>query len=129
VDIRLIPPMTVEETLGRIEEYFAGQQGKAEYRVTKQGGPLDTPYDSPLVRALRDSAAMVLGREPPIASWRGWTEAESFQVGLGIDAVVFGPGALARAHSADEFVDLEEVRQAARVYAETALAFLGPGSS
>ena len=56
--------------------------------------------------------------------WRGWTEAQSFQSGLGIDSVVFGPGSLKEAHSGNEFVELEQVRLAARIYAQMAMDVL-----
>jgi len=125
VDIRLVPPMTLGQVLAKIENYFADRHGEVEYRVTKQGQPLDTPLDSPLVRALTEAVETMLGRTPRIASWRGWTEAESFRTGLGIDAVVFGPGALVQAHSADEFVELEQVHRAARIYADAVLSTLG----
>jgi acetylornithine deacetylase/succinyl-diaminopimelate desuccinylase-like protein len=34
----------------------------------------------------------------------------------GVPAVVFGPGSIAQAHTADEWIDLDEVRQAAEIY-------------
>lgn len=125
VDIRIVPPMTCEEVLDRIEGYFCGWEGRAEHVVAKKVQPLDTPRDSPLVRALASSGEVVLGRRPGIASWRGWTEAESFRTLLGIDAVVFGAGSLTAAHSSDESVALDEVISAARVYAECAVRMLG----
>lgn len=124
IDIRLVPPMTVEETLSRIEAFFSDWPD-AEYKITKKGEPLDTPEDSPLIKAILQAAKQV-GFKPPVVGWRGWTEAESFQSGLGIDAVVLGPGELKTAHSADEFVDLADVQQAANVYAEIAANILCP---
>ena len=35
----------------------------------------------------------------------------------GIDAVVFGPGAVGQAHAADEFVDIAELEDAAATFA------------
>ena len=124
IDIRLVPPMKVEETLARIEAYLA-EWPDAEYKITKKGQCLDTPEDSPLIKAIIQAAGRI-GFEPPVVGWRGWTEAESFQSGLGIDAVVLGPGELKAAHSADEYVDLAEVRRAADLYAETVLSILCP---
>lgn len=124
VDIRLVPPMTDTLVLEQIAAYFQGWLGRAEYKVTKRGGPLDTPAESPIVGTLHSAIEEVLGTAPRIASWRGWTEAESFHSQLGIDTVVFGPGSLKQAHSGNEFVDLRQVRAAARVYAQTALKLL-----
>ena len=124
VDIRLVPPMTVELMLERIADYFKIWGDRADYNVTKRVGPLNTPVDSPLVAKLITANEQARELTPPIVGWRGWTEAQSFQSGLGIDSVVFGPGALRQAHSANEFVELAEVRQAARVYAQFALDVL-----
>jgi acetylornithine deacetylase len=40
----------------------------------------------------------------------------------GLPCVVFGPGNIAQAHTCDEWVDLEQVRQAAEAYYEIAVA-------
>lgn len=122
LDIRLVPPMTVEWVLGRVREVFDRWGDKAEYKIIKRGGALDTPLDSPLIQSIRSVLDRVVGRsDEETVGWRGWTEAEAFQSGLGIDAVVFGPGELIRAHSANEYVSLEKVHLAARLYAEIAL--------
>lgn len=126
VDIRLVPPMTVEWVLDRVREVFDRWSDKAEYRVIKQGGALDTPLDSPLIGSIRSVLDRIVGgSEEEVIGWRGWTEAEAFQSGLGIDAVVFGPGELIRAHSANEYVFLSRVHLAARLYAEIAVEILG----
>ncbi len=121
IDIRLVPPMTVQWVLDRVQDVFTRWGDQAEYRITKQGGALDTPLDTPLIEAIR---RVLGGHDEEVVGWRGWTEAEAFQSGLGIDAVVFGPGELIRAHSANEFVSLSQVHQAARLYAEIALEIL-----
>lgn len=124
IDIRIVPPMKYEGVLMRIADYFEGWEGEVEHTVGKSMEPLDTPHDSPVVIALEMVGEKVLGKKPEIASWRGWTEAESFRTGLGIDAVVFGPGDLKQAHSADEYVSVDEVLAAARIYAGCAQRLL-----
>ena len=44
-----------------------------------------------------------------------WTEAALFAA-RGIDAVVFGPGDIAQAHAADEFVELTQLESARDVF-------------
>ena len=41
----------------------------------------------------------------------------------GIPSVIFGPGSIDLAHAADEFVELDQVRFAAEIYARTILEF------
>lgn len=125
VDIRIVPPMTPDLVIRRIEAVFDEWGGKAEYTVTKSKPTLDTPHDSPLIGALVSAGEAVRGTAPKIVGWRGWTDAQSFRTGLGIDAVVFGAGSLSQAHSSDEFVELAEVLDASRIYAECALRILG----
>jgi acetylornithine deacetylase len=43
----------------------------------------------------------------------------------GTPAVILGPGSLAQAHSADEWVDVDQVTTAARIYTLAALGYLG----
>ena len=40
----------------------------------------------------------------------------AFYASTGVPSVVFGPGSIAQAHTADEWVELEQVRKAAEVY-------------
>lgn len=124
VDIRFVAPTRERDVLARLEKFFAPRAGIAEYRITKVGGTLDTPMSSRLMSTLSAATAQVLGIEPVIAAMRGWTEADIFQSRLGIDAVVFGPGGIQQAHSANEYVRLDEVHQAARIYEATARALL-----
>jgi acetylornithine deacetylase len=35
---------------------------------------------------------------------------------MGIPAVIFGPGSISQAHTEDEFVEIEQLKKAARVY-------------
>jgi acetylornithine deacetylase len=42
----------------------------------------------------------------------------------GIPAVCFGPGSIAQAHSADEWVDVDEIRRATRTLTRFSRAFL-----
>ena len=45
-----------------------------------------------------------------------WTDA-AVLAERGVDAVVFGPGAVGQAHAADEFVDIAELEDAATTFA------------
>ncbi len=61
-----------------------------------------------------------------------WTEAAIFAVG-GVPAVVLGPGNIAHAHSADEYVELTQLEQCANAYtaivrAESAALTTGGGA-
>ncbi len=75
--------------------------------------PLDTAIDADMVRRLR--AACVASNVPDSVDglWC-WTDAALFAA-AGIPAVCFGPGDIARAHSATEWVELDQLHAAERV--------------
>ncbi len=50
----------------------------------------------------------------------------AFYAAAGVPSVVFGPGMLAQAHTADEWVSLDQVRQAAEIFHRFCLAFAAP---
>ena len=83
--------------------------------------PLETPESAAIVIATRAAAAQVLGKEPQIAGVPFWTDAALLSA-QGIPSLLFGPAG-AGAHAAEEWVDLESVRQCAEVYVRTAAAF------
>jgi succinyl-diaminopimelate desuccinylase len=129
VDVRLVPPATTDDVAERAEALLGDAKWRGVgVRMVKYGGPLDTAADAPSVRALQ-SAARDIGREAGTASWRAWTEAEVFQSALGIDAVVFGPGSLAEAHTDHEYVEVADVQAAAQIYLGAALELCGVGGA
>jgi acetylornithine deacetylase/succinyl-diaminopimelate desuccinylase-like protein len=126
VDIRVIPPFTTADVVQLVERSLARSEWRGiSYELQKAGEALSTPTDGLLVATLKEAAAAVTGSSPSIAGLRAWTEAESFQTGLGIEAVVFGPGSVEHAHTQGEFVPLDELAAAARIYAGCALRLLG----
>jgi acetylornithine deacetylase/succinyl-diaminopimelate desuccinylase-like protein len=127
VDVRLVPPATVDDIAERAQSLLREPRWHAiSAKIVKYGGPLNTDPRAPAVRALA-AAAHAVGREAGITSWRAWTEAEPFQSRLGIDAVVFGPGSLAQAHTENEYVEVEQVAAAVPIYLQAAGALCAAG--
>jgi succinyl-diaminopimelate desuccinylase len=77
--------------------------------------------DSPVVRALAKGAQGVRGQAPIVGVPFG-TNASRFAP-AGIPCVVFGPGDIRQAHTADEYVEVDQVVAAAQIYAAAARAF------
>jgi acetylornithine deacetylase len=73
----------------------------------------EVPADHPLVLGLVKASAHE-GVEPRLEGMTAWVDA-AYLNRAGIPAVCFGPGSIAQAHSADEWVDEEEIRAAARI--------------
>ena len=75
--------------------------------------PSDVPTEAPLVRAL-DAALRAAGEAAPVAGMSAWTDAALLN-DAGIPAICFGPGDIALAHAAEEWVEVDEIERAARV--------------
>jgi acetylornithine deacetylase len=69
--------------------------------------------DAPLVLALSE-ALRGEGEEVRIEGMSAWVEAALLNE-AGIPALCFGPGAIGKAHTVDEFVPVDEIERAARV--------------
>ena len=82
----------------------------------------EVPASSPLVTGLR-GACNRAGIPGDVRGMTAWVDA-CFLNESGTPAVCFGPGSIAQAHTADEWVSVSEVRMCARVLADFARRFL-----
>lgn len=82
--------------------------------------PLDTPADSPIVSALKAAGDRV-GQSLEVVGLPYWCDA-AVMARAGIPTVVFGPGDISQAHSANENASLNSVYIATQVF--TALPFV-----
>jgi acetylornithine deacetylase len=76
-------------------------------------GPSDVPPGAPIVRAL---AAAIEGAGEPVRleGMTAWTDAALLNE-AGIPAICYGPGNIALAHAAEEWVELAEIERATEV--------------
>jgi succinyl-diaminopimelate desuccinylase len=79
--------------------------------------------DEPVVKTVERSFEKLFRRKPVYGGLNGYCEVELL-AGIGIPSVVFGPGDDTRAHAPDERVAVQEVIDAARVYALLAYEFV-----
>jgi acetylornithine deacetylase len=127
VDRRLAPSEDPEEALAEIDRLL-DELRKAGDEITR-GAPwalleaVETPADHPVVRLAEASAGAVLGRSVTAGGVPYGTDASNLSGIGGLPCVVLGPGSIDQAHTDDEWVPLEEVRQGAAVYAEMARRF------
>ncbi len=90
----------------------------AELRVTLERPGTEVSTDTPLVQGLL-SALRAEGR-PASVGMTAWVDA-AYLNEFGIPAVCFGPGSIEQAHTADEWIDLEEITGCADVLTRFAL--------
>jgi len=87
-------------------------------------GALLTPLDAPIVRAAAANAE--LGLDPAPTKVPYGSDASTLSAG-GIPTIVYGPGDIAQAHSAREYVELNQVERAAHAYLATIRTFASGG--
>lgn len=75
--------------------------------------PSDVAVDAPIVRAL-EGALRAEGEPVCVEGMTAWTDAAILN-DAGIPAICYGPGDITLAHSAEEWVPLDEVERATRV--------------
>jgi succinyl-diaminopimelate desuccinylase len=79
----------------------------------------EAPADSEIADVLRAAVTAERGSPPADAGFTGITDARYYINDAAIPAVIFGPGSLSVAHTADEWVHVPDLVQAARIYART----------
>lgn len=96
---------------------------KGSYRITFVRGPMEVSPHDEICRILRRSTLEVTGTEPSFIGGSGWMDTEIIWK-RGTPAVAFGPHG-AGSHAAVEYVELDSVVDAARVFELAAVRFCG----
>ena len=120
IERRTIPGESVEKALleitdacGRIRERRPNFEARVTLRTAQL--PSDVPVDAPVVKRLADAIRRE-GAPVRIEGLSAWTDAALLNE-AGIPTVCFGPGDIALAHAAEEFVPIEEIERAQAVLA------------
>jgi acetylornithine deacetylase len=118
IERRTIPGETAEQVQAEIEALCAEiarstPKFNAEVRLECAQPPSDLAVDAPLTRLVAAAAGRD-GVDAPIEGLSCWTDAALFNA-AGIPALCFGPGDIARAHSAEEWVERSDIERAAHV--------------
>jgi len=119
------------ELRAAIDEACAADEFLREHPATVEitGGRFGSarvPSDHPLPVGLADVVERVTGRRPALLGEPYGADMQMFVNHGDTPCVIFGPGDVRVAHSADEFVPLDEVETCARVLAEWVRSEIGP---
>lgn len=93
------------------------------YRITFVRGPMEVSPDEEICRILHRSTLEVTGAEPSFVGGSGWMDTEIIWK-RGTPAAAFGPRG-AGSHAAVEYVELDSVIDAARVFELAVVRFCG----
>jgi len=127
VERRTIPGETEADALEEIRaacERVRARRPELNVTVRLIGAqlPSDVDVNAPVVRILEQALGSE-GLSAPIEGLSAWTDAALLNA-AGIPAVCFGPGDIALAHAAEEFVPVDEIESAARVLARVATEWM-----
>ena len=117
VERRTLPHESPDKVMRELGAVVAGLSEEARagagLRMTLARPGTEVLEESPLVRGLLKAIA-ANGREPVIEGMTAWVDA-AFLNESGTPAVCFGPGSIAQAHSADEWIVTREIEACARI--------------
>jgi len=119
IDIRYLPGQSADgitEALRRIADDVAAGKDECSFDIetTMHLTPAAVNDDAPIIGAVSEAAREILGAAPDVAGLSGTTVAKQL-IYKGIDAVSFAPGDKNVAHTADEYVHIDELVQFAAV--------------
>jgi len=125
---RLIPGETMEdvdgelknllESIGDIDPKFDG-----DYEITFFRGPMEVSPDEEICSILSECSEDVRGEKPHFVGGSGWMDTQIISE-RGTPAVAFGPVG-SGAHAAVEYVEVDSVIDAARIYERVIHRFCG----
>lgn len=120
---RTLPEETAEEAVNEILEACdrvkqLHPELSASVRLLTAQAPSDVAIDAPVVKAL-ESALEAEGLPARVEGLSAWTDAALLNA-AGIPAICFGPGDIALAHAAEEWVAVAEIERATAVLTRVA---------
>jgi acetylornithine deacetylase/succinyl-diaminopimelate desuccinylase-like protein len=114
MDVRVLPGVSIRAAC---EQLFAlAAQYGAELTILDVSEPSEVDAQQAIVRALVAAHEAITGQRPTPCGYYSFTDATHY-LQRGLPAVVYGAGSLGVAHSDHEWVALEELEIAARVFA------------
>ncbi|BBH24599.1 acetylornithine deacetylase [Paenibacillus baekrokdamisoli] len=126
VDRRIVPGETPEQVLSVFERQLkeALPDAKISVEPLLLDPALNTPHGAAVVQAAQRVAGS-LGLNPSLRGVSYGSNASKLQAWEGIPSIVYGPGSIDQAHSAEEWVPVAEVVQAAEFYYQLACNYKG----
>jgi len=124
IDIRMLPGMTPKAVTEKMKE-LAGEYIDIEVMDFKP--PVETSDDDPFVSLCISSCRSVLCKEPLITGVPYYSDATIFIPAMKIPMVIIGPGESGHSGIADEYVEIEKLIKADRIFFDIAKQYLsGP---
>jgi acetylornithine deacetylase len=116
IDRRVVPGEDPHQVIPHVTTYLR-ERLDVDFEMLPawvDGATLSDKDNGPWADRLLRHVSAVAGPREKQGAWYG-TNASRFAA-TGVPCVVFGPGSIAQAHTADEWIDIEQLRQASEIY-------------
>ncbi len=128
LDVRTVPDQSHEELVGRLRDILSRLEAEdadfdATLEVIEERPPTETPKDDPLVRAMVAAYQDLTGQEPRFNGVPGATDGTFLHAWADVPIVTTGAGGREVPHHRDEWVDVDELITACKLYAAIAMHF------
>jgi succinyl-diaminopimelate desuccinylase len=131
VDLRTVPSQDQGQLLEQIRalaeevaaEFHSGLRIELEIDQAKQS--LETPRNDALVETTILAVEAIRGKTPLVGGVTYGTDAAYLAPGFNIPMVICGPGGTDMLHQPNEYVEIEQLFQAAEIYVDLAKRLLG----
>lgn len=129
LDIRTIPGQTHQDIINKIKEiidHLAAERTdfKAEMEILDERPWTQTDKDEPIVKSMDRAYRKVTGKQPRYNGVPGATDGTFLNALKGIPIITTGAGDRLIPHQADEYVDVDELVEASKLFALSALYYL-----
>lgn len=132
-DIRTTPPLDhralIEAFDHQVQSIAASFRARGEIEVIDDRPPTSIDAETPLVQAVVGAHTDVYGTNPAYGGVPGTTDGTILVRDAHLPVVVYGPGGKWIAHQADEYVEVNDIIGAAKVYLLAAHTLLHANSS
>jgi succinyl-diaminopimelate desuccinylase len=129
LDIRTVPGQDHDEILKQLNTFARDLEAstsrlKIEIDCFESRPWTETPKDNPIVKAVETAYPFIFNEQPKYGGVPGATDGTFLHAWAKVPIVTIGPGLRTIPHQRDEYVDVEDVVQSARLYAATTIYFL-----
>lgn len=121
IDIRYLPGKNHLQIIDDLERLIVELRKKdpqieTEIEIIRYRSSLEIAKDSPVIRTIMEAAQVILGRHLELRGMITPGDSE-YLVNAGIPSVIFGPGDEHLAHSANEWIAINDILTATEIYA------------
>ncbi len=129
VDMRTLPGQNHLAILRRVEDLIADLSGripdfKASAKVTNDRAPVETSPEEPVVQSIAEVVAEVTGERPVPRGASYYTDGAALVPALKTPMIICGPGDPRLAHQPNEYVEVSNLVQAAKIFTLAAVRLL-----